>query len=547
MFSFFFRKKDPWSSPRAMENWVKQLPSSDPMQAQASVLDMLDDYLRSENSSELSTLPSLWVLSERIEPILQELLDHYLQNHKSSMNVERVTWKAIFELSKKLDRAYESIFEHEPEILLKTLKREGTSKSIGYYIRNKNLQAKMRLFHFEQWIPAQWSLLHKSFILAEQAKVTDCPIKLHRFEANVEHPITTTIENEYIQILLLQLLNVGSFTPAHIQHAHTWLLMNASELKVEHSVQAEGFMVDISSTEGLQRISDKMPLILNGSKESIRFINTYPIIQILENEIKTTEDIANEIQRAHPLHENIQLHQKWYGLWNHNPYYWQRKGEREKDKDTSIWLVDNWQGMHQCLMPIEGGASETPIAVPVSHVGDEYTVFDHSQSGYGLVGTVNESRPFRLTMLLLLYNPEAELWSIGALRRLKKLNIDQAEMGIEILGHYVCTMQPVQLTKTRSRFDTNNLQGYEINLQDDLSQHSGDTIPTLYLKAQENTKAGNQPSLFILKKDYTQGKKLYLTLEMGLFEITLQSAIEEGHDWIWCGFTAEHQSAVQSY
>jgi hypothetical protein len=150
-------------------------------------------------------------------------------------------------------------------------------------------------------------------------------------------------------------------------------------------------------------------------------------------------------------------------------------------------------------------------------------------------------------MLMLIFDPVSNIWSLGVLRRLKKLNIDQAEMGIELLGQHVCTMQPTQTIKEFSQKELKHIEVYEHeteqNKQENSSHAVGETVLTLYMKAQENTKAGNQPSLFIAKKDYFVGKIMYLQLEMGLFKVELHNTIDEGYDWIWCGFTAQHHTA----
>src|SRR5688572_29655825 len=77
MFSFFSKKK-PWASPGAMESWLKQLPRGDVMQAQQAIVELLDDYLKSDDYLQLDSLPALWILSENIESLLQQLLQHYL-------------------------------------------------------------------------------------------------------------------------------------------------------------------------------------------------------------------------------------------------------------------------------------------------------------------------------------------------------------------------------------------------------------------------------------------------------------------------------------
>lgn len=532
MFSFF-GKKNPWTSPGAMESWLKQLPTGDPAQAQIAIVDLLNDYLKSDDSLHLDYLPAIWLLSESIESILQQLLQHYLNNHKTSLNIEKVIWDSLFEVSQRFAQAYEPILEFEANKLLKILKPEGLARSLSYYLHYKSLQAKIRLFRFERWIPAQWVLIHKSFMLAELANVHTLPVALFKAEDQQNSSSGTTIELKYTHLLLLQLLNVGSFEPAHIERASIWLTMCATHLKVERTVNAEGFAVDLNSTEGLVRVSKIASEVLTSTKHSLRFINTYSITQILEQELEATRAQILEVRDPTPLQNSLILLEKWYGLWNHNNHVWARKGDREKAEDSQVWLIEDWQAMCNAAPPIPGSESQVPPPVPIYTIADQCRVLDRSSSGYGLIVLLNESRPFKLGMLLLVHEEDSNQWCLTILRRLKKLNLDQAEIGIEIIGRYITSMRPT-IPKKPQVFQ--GLDGYEIDVVD---ESEPDYVPTLYIKPQEGTKAGNQPSLVMSKRHYhTAGQTFHLKLDIGPFTLTLGIPIEEGSDWVWCNFNA---------
>ena len=64
--------------------------------------------------------------------------------------------------------------------------------------------AKVRLYRYEQWIPAKWAELHGLFSLA-------CTQQIERQQLLLEADGgATTIEHEYLITLVLQLMNAAT-------------------------------------------------------------------------------------------------------------------------------------------------------------------------------------------------------------------------------------------------------------------------------------------------------------------------------------------------
>jgi hypothetical protein len=546
MISFFknLLKKEAWASPGSMASWLKHIPSGDIKQAQLAIVEMLNEYFKSDASLSLNYLPAMWILSEHIEFIIQQLVQHYLQNYIISYSTESAIWNSLFEITQRLSQVYEPILQFDSATLIKGLGKEGTARSIAYYVHYKGVQAKIRLFRFEQWVPAQWAQLHKSFSLSEQANVNNFELALFNPEDHREFPVSTTIELEYANLLLLQLLNVGSFEPQQIQQVYLWLLADGSKIKVEKEPHVEGFVLDLESKEGLVRtheLNEKSQNINN--LYSLRYINTYEIVNRIQAEIKETKALLLETRDSSMLNSTITVLEKCYGLWNHNKHLFERNGNREKIEGNNLLVIDNWQSIFQVLPPIPGSENYVPPPLPIYTLADHYKLIDRSSSGYGMIGSVNEGRPFKLGMLLLLYEEEINdgfenksNWSLCVLRRLKKTGLDQAEMGVEILARYIYSMRPAKQKKSLS---FRGLDGYEIDSPDAITQD--DYIQTLYIKPQSHTKAGNRPSLVILKRDYHSYSTHHfpLQLESGIFTIKLKEVIEESNDWVWCSISAE--------
>ena len=70
------------------------------------------------------------------------------------------------------------------------------------------LEAKVRLYRYEQWIPAKWAELHGLFTLACSARSSASR------SSSMRGRDTTTIEHEYLLVLILELMNAGNLTAA---------------------------------------------------------------------------------------------------------------------------------------------------------------------------------------------------------------------------------------------------------------------------------------------------------------------------------------------
>src|SRR5207302_5686041 len=81
-------------------------------------------------------------------------------------------------------------------------------------IRCHGIDAKLRLFNREQWIPARWTELHQLFLRAAELRVERRPVTLDK-----SNPFAAprTAEQEYVYALLIQQLDTGNLTPAELQ------------------------------------------------------------------------------------------------------------------------------------------------------------------------------------------------------------------------------------------------------------------------------------------------------------------------------------------
>src|SRR5208337_2799733 len=142
---------------------------------------------------------------------------------------------------------------------------------------------KVRLFRYEQWIPAKWTDLHALFQMACSAQLERNPVGV------LADGGLTTIEQEYLRVLVLQLMNSGNLTPRHLE----WVAEQLSEwcaplrLTLESST-VTSFYVDLGARTGLKR---RAPQPLEGR---VLFLDTRPLHAVLmQNVVMLDQKVRN--------------------------------------------------------------------------------------------------------------------------------------------------------------------------------------------------------------------------------------------------------------
>ena len=193
-------------------------------------------------------------------------------------------WQALFDLTQGFLLCYQA-FEREISQHPQNNKWQALlPQLIARQIIHQGLDAKIRLYRYEQWIPARWSDLHSLFQMACTLQIERQPV------AVLAGGVLTTIEQEYLRVLLLQLMNAGNLSPRHVE----WVAEQLSEwcaplrLNIESST-VTSFYVDLGSRTGLKR---RGPEPLEGR---VLFLDTRPLHAVLmQNVVMLEQKVRND-------------------------------------------------------------------------------------------------------------------------------------------------------------------------------------------------------------------------------------------------------------
>jgi len=213
------------------------------------------------------------------------LIAQYVEHASRSSRIENQLWTALFGLTQSFLSTYQSfareIAERPQSARWQELLPELLCRQIGHLA----LDARVRLFRYEQWIPAKWAELHALMTLA-------CSQQIERRLVTFADGLTTTIEHEYLRALVLQLMNAGSLTARQVEFIWGELDDWCAPLRLTLEPSASNaFFVDLAGREGLRR---RTP----GPLESrVLFLDSRPLHAVMMQHVVTLEHKI----RAEPL------------------------------------------------------------------------------------------------------------------------------------------------------------------------------------------------------------------------------------------------------
>jgi len=175
---------------------------------------LMSELGRAANRSAKHTparLGALFALDAGTDLLRQTLTKQYLEQAARSNRVETQLWKALFELSQAFLSCYHGFAEEAHATNAGPKWQALVPELIARQVIHHGLDAKTRLFRYEQWIPAKWSDLHGLFQAACALEVDRKPVP-----ARSGHSITT-IEQEYLRACLVQLMSAVSLGPPNLE------------------------------------------------------------------------------------------------------------------------------------------------------------------------------------------------------------------------------------------------------------------------------------------------------------------------------------------
>jgi hypothetical protein len=166
MFGFGKTTKDPLADAKSAERWFAAQPAGDPLAIHAELMSALGAIAERGRERSPGMLEAVFRADTLAQPVREALTAQYIEHATRSSRIEHQLWSALFDLTQAFLLAYQA-FAHDVAEHAQSGKWQALLPAlIARQIVHLGLETKIRLYRYEQWIPAKWAELHALFTLA---------------------------------------------------------------------------------------------------------------------------------------------------------------------------------------------------------------------------------------------------------------------------------------------------------------------------------------------------------------------------------------------
>ena len=548
MFGFGKTLKDPLADAKSVERWLVGFPANDPLAMHAGVLTALGRLAEREAKRTPARLEAVFQVDLHTDPLRKNLTAQYLEHGNRSTRIENQLWQALFDLTQGFLLCYQA-FGREVSAHAQSQKWQSLlPELIARQIIHQGLDAKIRLFRYEQWIPAKWTDLHALFQMACSAQIERQPV------AVLPDGAVTTIEHEYLRVLVLQLMNSGNLTPRHLE----WVAEQLPEwcaplhLNLEASTETS-FYVDLASKMGLKR---RAPQPLEGR---VLFLDTRALHAVLmQNVVMLDQKVRNNplSDRTPRRADQLNLLSKLASQVDPEFKPFARRGERTNAEgsvdaiigftkisgffrdDEMTSFIDRKRGPSTFGDTIEIATfgrmrNETARINEMAQrrlanytaPGGSWNIRDMSQTGFRLIAPMSVINAVTLgTLAAIRTQSDAHgHWTLGIVRRMKRLTTERAEIGLQVIAN---NLAGVELAETRRGEGDYSVDG-------EVPTVNSRRFNGLFLSLKKREGEASVQTLVVPPGEYQPGKRLQMSVGQSSQRIGFGRVLEQHPDWVW--------------
>jgi hypothetical protein len=556
MFGFGKSIKDPLADAKTAERWLSTFPANDPLAAHSAILTELGALSERNAHRAPSRLEAVFRLDVQSEALRRTLTSQYHEHGTRSSRVESQLWQAMFDLTQGFLLCYQAFAREVSDHAQSNRWRALLPELIARQIIHHGLDAKIRLYRYEQWIPARWSELHSLFQIA-------CSIELERQPIAVLADGTlTTIEQEYLRVLLLQLMNAGNLSARHVE----WVAEQLSEwcaplrLNVESST-ATSFYVDLGARSGLKR---RAPGPLEGR---VLFLDTRPLhAMLMQNVVMLEQKVRSDPLSDRTLRRTEQLNLMTKLAAQVDPEF--RPVPRRGERINASGAVDAIVGFTKIagylhdeeVHPLAekrhrtGNFDDSIELATFGHMRNEnarvqevarrllaayaapggaWDIRDVSHTGYRLVAPMSVINSVTLGTLAAIRAHGQPLWTLGIVRRMKRLTSERAEIGLQVIANNLVGVELFEQKRGDADYSVDGV----------VPTVSGRRFPGLFLSLRRRDSEATIQTLIVPAGEYQPGKRMQMRVARVAQQIAFGRLLEQQPEWIWATIESQDNSA----
>jgi hypothetical protein len=454
-------------------SWLESLPLTEATRAKEAAFALLleQDSLRLPFTVERTD--ALFYFDRGINPHLLKLESDYLAA-KPDGELEQVLWRACSDLGRAFVVTYERAFTDNLERLGSRAALQTLSLILARIVHFLAWQARLCAYQRADWSPGRWQQLHRMYRKARAFNVQT------RDVADLSDPVRqrkTTIESEYVSLLLMWRLNSGTLSRTEIAQAYYWLRDRPRQiLFVGTHRPGTRLGIDPTQAEGFKPVP-----YLGAATEKFLFDS-----MVLAEPLTVTLGRLEERLRAAVDELEMRRLRQQIALVGYLITHWAVNGFTERaDRtvlDRRVEVAAGWPGIALKLRLLDQVHPESPVDTaaqpgstsarhePVAGVAgagirrgtgsDEpkprggvlWIVRDESVSGCRVVSPAGKGGGLKVGDAIAMRDPITDQWDVALVRRWKLAGEDRVEMGLLWFGR---NAKPLKLypVSSGSRWD----------------------------------------------------------------------------------------------
>ena len=534
------KHQDPLSNLKTATRWLETLSGGDVIATHGAILTELKRFNDNLKLASKQQLALLMLLDEKSQDLQDTLVQQYLRSSRMSRSIESQLWHAINGLYWEVARGYHVFVmeysrnakNHQNEALIPLITLRAL-RTLGRYL-------KWRAMRYLQ--PGQniWAGMHKLYLVAETHG-------FHQTKLEIYPPSKASFscESVYLHALMFALANTGTLYPRQLHLLDQWLDSWSSTLNLDSQLffHQHSFAADLSSDHAARRVRN--PAI----DKPIRYWGTAKLGQRLDA-------IQSALREGSPparlgltedsrVAESIDLLDHLQRQWSPLATREQRRMPRERVKH----MVEISHGFGSITAHIPNAHAQphsvygssmpyqesqdvalygfvtdrtrqntTQTKKPLGELTpdiERWIMHDESAQGYGAIVDTRNKTWLRVGALIAAKPREAELWHLGVVRRLYRLDEESSSVGIETFPE---TLHLVTLLDKKD-------SGYSVGGRDSI----GPALPftSLWLAGE-----AGRTTLIIDPAHYQLHKVLELEGIADVNWISLGPPVERGEGWM---------------
>jgi len=555
----------PLANVAAVDKFWRLLPQNDPFAAQGAISEALADLTMRPGLGR-EQLRALLGLDQLTRDLSEALLVNYAKRSAQWRPLEKRCWQSAVALSQSFALAFEDFLRqirNEPEL---RVSRRYAPMVLLRLFRHRQVEFLLRPFLNEPPVPEAWTELHAAYGYAHAQGLLHQPVMTTRLHE--ERDVESTLEQEYIHILLLELMNGGQFSPYDAFWLSRWIpgwcqALSLQSNRADAAIPPGGdhFVVDVDSAEGLKRASPAaVGLMLR--------LDPSPMLALIGAAIESLRDPAAPVSvpSSFGRARQTKLLCKVAGNYTPRPARVSRRGERKPVASTAKAVIGLAQivGMlrheekkkiaatapavpevEEITITVTGGYTQSPTGAADSQQGSRGTASafefgvphhlwqfkDRSVSGCRLRAPIGDAHRVPPGTLVAVRDDESMRWSLVVVRRIKKRIGDRVDIGVEYIGQ-------------NPRGVTMAVDGREPAPSGGSVQSKRGLFTAIYLR--ESTKQPAMPfkTLILAAGDSSLTQCLTLRSATAEYTVRLKEPIEEQDDFVWLPYEVLDRRAM---